>query len=98
MKYLILEFNNAGFFINHRGTKDKIYDIDGSRKRSNQDNFEEPIHVNHISNMIHVLFGERPAPSNRFTFYGRVDYLFEKAQNSFIKIETYLFYNQKSYN
>lgn len=90
MKYLVLSFENAGFFKNHAGTRDKIYDIDGSRERSPNDNFLEPITVNQISNVLHVLFGERPVPINRYTFYDKVDYLVDKANNSFLKIESYL--------
>jgi hypothetical protein len=47
--------------------------------------FSQPITVHQISNLIHVLFNERPVPSHRECFYPKIDYLFEKAKDSFLK-------------
>lgn len=85
-KYLILEFRNAGLFRKNRKTKDISFN-DGERiKRHEIPEFVEPITVQQISNMIHVLFGERPVPMNRTVFYEQKQYLVDKAKNSYIKI------------
>lgn len=86
-KYLVLNFRNAGLFRKHGRTKDKIYDITGVRNRKDMQEYVEPITVHQISNMLHVLFGERPKPINRVTVYDRVDYYYEKALESYLKID-----------
>jgi hypothetical protein len=88
-KFLILEFRNAGLFDNHIKSKDRIFDMGVSRPRSAEPQFEEPITVHQVSNMLHVLFGERPKPSRRVTVYNINDYIFDKAMNSYLKIESY---------
>lgn len=87
-KFLVLKFRDAGLFRKHMGSKDKIHDIDGPRDRKHEPEFVEPITVHQISNMLHVLFGERPKPSRRTTVYDRIDYIFEKALDSYLKIDT----------
>jgi hypothetical protein len=39
--------------------------------------------------MLHVLFGERPKPMNRKTVYERMDYLYEKAGECYIKFDNF---------
>ncbi len=87
-KLLILRFRNAGLFRKHRNTKDKIFDIN-RRDRKNELEFIEPITVNHISNMLHVLFGERPKPSVRETVYDKNEHIFNLANESFLRIDSY---------
>lgn len=92
-KYLVLKFENATLFKNKR-TKDKIFDLlNGNRDRKDEQFFKEPITVYQISNMIHVLFGERPVPSLRKVLYSKNDYLFEKAKKSYLKIDNYMRFN-----
>ena len=90
-KFLILEFKNAGLFPlrDSRGfiTKDKILDINGRREREYQ--FIEPITVHQVSNMLHVLFGERPKPLHRETVYPNNEYLYNKALESYLMIDSY---------
>lgn len=50
--------------------------------------YREYITINHISNVIHVLFGERPVPKNRTTIYSLIDKYFIKAQESYLRINT----------
>jgi hypothetical protein len=90
-KYLILNFKNAGLFKvdKKKPTRDYIFDIGGKRERALEKTFVEPITVYQVSNMLHALFGERPKPSLRTTVYNFVPYYFEKAQNSYIKIDNY---------
>lgn len=91
-KYLILKFRNAKLFRNTKSSKDIVFDMNiskGYRKRidaeKSDQQFVEPITVHQVSNMIHVLFNERPVPSHRDCLYDRVEYLFDKAKNSYIK-------------
>lgn len=85
-KYLVLEFRNAGLFRKNRKTKDISFN-DGERiKRTDIPEFVEPITVQQISNMVHVLFGERPVPMNRTVFYEQKQNLVDKAKNSYLNI------------
>ena len=88
----MLDFKNASLIRCHKGTKDKIIDPVGDQYKTDRSvdmEFVEPITVQQISNMLHVLFGERPKPMNRRTVYNRMDYLFEKAKESYLKINNY---------
>ena len=97
MKYLKLSFQSARLFRNNKGSKNKhielIYDdkmgklVMKKTNRSALGNFEEPIALNHISNVIHCLFGERPVPFFKKVIYKRNDYLYEKAKESFLYIQ-----------
>jgi len=85
-KYLVLKFKNAKLFRNTKDTSDYVLDMYGRRKRYGDAQFVEPITVYQISNVIHVLFNERPVPSHREVFYSKIDKLFDKALNSYLKI------------
>ncbi|HWY09826.1 MAG TPA: hypothetical protein VN026_00805 [Bacteroidia bacterium] len=93
-KYLVLEFKNAGFFRN-KMTKDFVFDIRGRTPRFESEFYDEPINANHVSNVLHVLFGERPVPSLRKVVFERVDYYYEKALDSFICIDAYKQFHKK---
>jgi hypothetical protein len=92
--YLVLHFKNAKLFRNGKDCKDFIFDINGQRKRVGEPQFVEPITVHQISNLLHVLFGERPVPSNRKTLYPKTEYYFEKAKESYLKVEGYKRFNK----
>lgn len=89
-KFIKLNFKNAGLFRKHKQTKDKIFSISTIRDRKDEPEFEEPITHYHISNILHVLFGERPVSSVRESLYPKNEYLFEKAKKSFLKIDSYV--------
>lgn len=100
-KYLIMNFRNARLFrkFNHE-TKKNIKSKDRSycnfinpkksspMMRHNIPAYIEPITIYQISNMIHVLFNERPVPKNRKVFYPRNEYYFDKAKETFLRIDT----------
>ncbi len=95
-KYLILNFRDAKLFrkfnkdkVNRR-CKDFSFDVVTGKYKSRDflPAFVEPITVHQVSNMLHVLFNERPVPSFRQCLYPRVDRYFEMAQNSYLKIDT----------
>ncbi len=88
MKYLVLDFQGAKLYSNYK-TKDFINSpwlYNGKAKRQEKLMFKEKITVFQISNVIHVLFGERPVPSLRPVLYQRNEKLFQKANQSFLKI------------
>jgi hypothetical protein len=88
MKYLKLKFENAKLFTNKR-TKDKIFDGQYNIiERKNVPFYVEPVTINQISNMLHVLFNERPVPINRYCGYKKLDYYNEMAKNSYFLITT----------
>ena len=96
MKYLKLNFRNAGFFTVHKNTKDYVFDLNGQRKRV--DVFlgkqqKVSISVNQVSNMLHVLMGERPSATYRDTYIKRIEEIFNVANNSYIKIDNVSFIN-----
>jgi hypothetical protein len=93
-KYLFLNFRNAKLFKSKR-TKDKAFNLGISQDRKDMSIFKEPITVYQVSNLLHVMFGERPVPSMRTCFYDKVDYYFEKAKESYIKIDTPKFATDK---
>lgn len=88
-KYLRLDFKDAKLYPLKDGrkrlTKDKIFDINGRRDREYE--FVEPITVHQISNMLHVLFGQRPKPTHRETVYSRSEYLYNKALDSYLMLD-----------
>lgn len=95
--YLKLKFNNAELIKTHRKTKDWVVDYINSEKNDRKrrengkfKNFKEPITVYQISNMLHVLFGERPSPTRRETIIPKDDYIFNKAKESYLKINNIL--------
>jgi hypothetical protein len=94
-KYLFLEFENAGFFRDMSRSKDFVFDLNGQKKRIDTLQYVEPITVNQISNALHVLMGERPAPSLRTTNMKRIDYIFEIADNGYLKIDSVKEVNEK---
>lgn len=83
-KYLILEFRDAIVFLN-KYSKDVNSDHKGNRTKRTKF-FKEPITVNQISNMLHVLFGERPVPSFRSVSYNKVDHYYDMALKSYLSI------------
>lgn len=100
-KYLILNFKDAKLFRKDRVSENKkCKDISFTsynsniQKRKDIEPFVEPITVHQISNMLHVLFNERPIPSNRKVFYKRNETYFNIAQKSYLKINTPTFYNK----
>lgn len=98
MKYIKIVFEDAVLYKNNRGTKDVVSLLrkNGtfSRLDKQSENFEEPITVYQVSNLIHVLFGERPVPTFRKTFYSYIDYYFNKANDSYLNIESYKRFNK----
>jgi hypothetical protein len=98
-KYLVLEFQNAGWFNDNRKSKDKCFDnINGHTDRKNIGGFTEPINIHHISNMLHVLFGERPVPMHRYSIANKLDKYIDMANNSYIKIDTFNDSGNKMYH
>lgn len=93
-KYLILKFRNAKLFRNSPKCGDYVFDVTGQRKRAGQPQFVEPITVHQISNMLHVLFNERPVPSFRKSFYSRIDHYFKMAQDSLIRVDGHKRFNK----
>ena len=96
-KYIIIKFRNAKLFRNKK-TKDKVFD-DHERQRDRKDIpwFKEPITVHQVSNMLHVLFGERPIPTVRdvVLHYGRNENIFNLAQDSLLRIDSLQVKNAK---
>lgn len=96
-KYLELSFKNAGLIITDnktnggKQTKDKLpYSLNYDNSRNVSDRFVEPITIYQISNVIHKLFGERPVPTFRYSAIPINEYLYNKALESYLKIDNVL--------
>jgi hypothetical protein len=98
-KYIKLSFKNAKLFPKNVKTKDfvtvigvnskgNLYFNRSSRSLNEITSFKEPITVHQISNMLHTLIGERPAPSFRKTFYDKNELIFNLANKSYLKINS----------
>lgn len=98
MKYLILNFRDAKLFKAKGRKKFRSYqnvNVNGKWKvqatQLNSDAYDEGhIKINHISNVLHVLFGERPVPKRRNVNWEVNEYLLNKAKESYIKLDTYI--------
>lgn len=98
-KFIKLSFKNAKLFPKNEKTKDFVNLINLNsknklilkrEKRTNLkfSSFKEPITVHQISNILHVLVGERPKSSFRESFYSRNDSIFQLANNSYLRINS----------
>lgn len=93
-KILKITFKNAKLFPFDKNCKDVVFDLGVKTKRVEQKMFQEPITIYHISNVLHVMMGERPVPSFRYSVYERVGEIFELAKNSYLKIDTVKYFNK----
>jgi hypothetical protein len=69
-KALLIKFINAGIFPDPRWSSDKMYDLDEKTKRKDAPVMQIPagkFDWRHVSNVLHVLMGERPVPTIRKT-------------------------------
>jgi hypothetical protein len=69
-KALLIKFINAGIFPESRWSSDKMYDLNGKTKRKDAPVLQIPVKKfdwRHVSNVLHVLMGERPVPTIRKT-------------------------------
>jgi len=93
MKYLIIMFESARCFPKDKRTKDFALSNGKRIKRAKLEelekcNFIEPITVHQISNMLHVMFGERPVPFFRKVVYDRSEEIFNIAKDSYLKLNS----------
>jgi hypothetical protein len=91
MDYLILKFEHALWFPHSFYSKDKMVEQYTGRRieRKDQSRFSSPITVHQISNVLHVLMGQRPVSYFRKSCYTRNDEIFELAKDSFLKLQPY---------
>jgi len=85
--FMILRFQDAVLFRN-KDTKDKRYlgPKDKGEPKKDFPQFKEYLTYHQVSNVLHVLFNERPVPFFGACIYEKQDWLVEKAKESFIKL------------
>jgi len=88
MKYLFLSFKNAGLFRESSRSRDRILEGKTSTPRSGGLQYVAPITGHQVSNMLHVLVGERPVPSLRKTSLTVNKEIFDLANKGYLKITT----------
>ena len=96
MKYIVYSFKNAGIF-NH---KNRSFDV---TEYGNIDVPNGTLYVNHVYNMLAVMFGERPiksfkTPSNNGINLKYIDKIYEMASNSFVEIKSLQDYDDSKGN
>ncbi len=97
-KALLIKFTNAGIFPETRRSSDKMYDLDGKTKRKDAPVMQIPVRKfdwRHVSNVLHVLMGERPAPTIRKTLLKPDLLIQEAAKKARVIIDTP--YNERGY-
>ena len=90
MKCLILRFKGAGIF-DHRDTSDKVCDLNGRSDRDSFQVIQVPVGTlskRHISNLLHVLMGERPSPSIRASLIRPVEEIDSIATGAHVMVAT----------
>lgn len=95
--FLILKFSGAKWFPKTKFSKDKSFGRGNSSvDRKTIETFDEPITVHQISNVLHVLFGERPVSTVRDTIFQKDKYIFGKALESYLHISSATKFNTKT--
>ena len=90
-KALLIKFTNAGIFPETRWSSDKMYDLDGKTKRKDAPVMQIPAKKfdwRHVSNVLHVLMGERPVPTIRKTLLKPDISIQEAAKKARVIIDT----------
>lgn len=90
-KALLIKFTNAGIFPETRWSSDKMYDLDGKTKRKDAPVMQIPprkFDWRHVSNVLHVLMGERPVPTIRKTLLKPDISIQEAAKKARVIIDT----------
>jgi hypothetical protein len=100
MKTLVICFKNAGVFLYPQYSSDRIYIGNEGYKRDSikhirpslkDDGSKYPplatLDTRHVSNMLHVLAGERPVPSLVPTIIKRNEDIYNIAKESYVKID-----------
>ena len=94
MKCLILKFRNAGIFYDPlKKSKDNVFYMYGMSmiKRGKYPHMDIPVgnlSKRHISNVLHVLMGERPAPSIRASLIKPIPAIQKLAEKSRVKVDS----------
>lgn len=93
-KALVIKFKNAGIFPYSRWSSDKMYDLygikDGKTPRSIAPVMQIPagkFDFRHVSNILHVLMGERPVPTIRRTLLKPDKAIHEAAKEALVVID-----------
>ena len=91
-KALLIKFENAGIFPETRRSSDKMYDLRSMKiKRKDAPVIDIPpgkFDWRHVSNVLHVLMGERPVPTIRETLLKPDSDIQEAAKQARVHIET----------
>lgn len=100
MYYLYLEFKSADLIVDSKSnSKSTDYRRDENsiyKSTSYEVDLDNPLKVNHISNMLHYLFGYPPVPSMRKSIFTINEEIYDLALNhSYVKYDNKYFYITK---
>ena len=85
MRYIKINFQSAKLIID-----DSNYNLNVTDK--NFVDMNHLIKLEPLSNMLHVLLGERPVPTNKITFNKRINSIDDVVKNGYVKIDSALTY------
>lgn len=89
MRYIKINFQSAKLVIDDSNYKIKVTD-------KNFVDMNHLIKIEPISNMLHVLLGERPVATNKITFNKRINFIDDVVKNGYVKIDSALSYKTNS--
>lgn len=106
MRLIKITFDSAKLIIDPKKDSDKIIELSYNKKgfcnisRDRYDDeyvdFNTIIKWECVSNMLHVLIGDRPVSSNRKTLYNRVNEIDDIVKNGYYKINNVFTYTDKN--
>lgn len=107
MPYIKINIDSAKLVLEEKGamaTNDYVLKLQCGKKkfqligeqRDNFVDFENPIQIGPVANMLHVLFGARPTPTYREVLYTNNKEIVNIAKNGWYKINTIYYYEDKN--
>jgi len=89
-KAVIIKFRGASIFTNRKPSNDKAVTDTGWTGRDKAPRLEVPddtLDARHVSNLLHVLMGERPVPTLRRSAMRRDESIYQCARRAVVRIE-----------
>lgn len=97
-----IKFKSAKIILQEKGVTDLIFDqIKDFRDRTHFNKPTDskfvghPFEMEQVSNLLHVLFGQRPVPTHQSTIRKRLPVIDEIAKTAWFRIENLYYYNKK---
>lgn len=97
-----IKFKSAKIVLQEKGATDLIFDqVKDFRDRTHLNKptdskfVDHPFEMEQVSNLLHVLFGQRPVPTHQSTIRKRLPIIDEIAKTAWFRIENLYYYGKK---